>query len=62
MPAQVFVKDKDTVLSIKLNDLQIDRQVMLFFFSLGDNPSLLGPLYSMEDNLRSFKQSMRTRD
>lgn len=44
--------DQNSILSIKLNDLQIDRQAIYGIFF--HNPSLWGSVYLRKDNLRSL--------
>lgn len=44
--------DQNSILSIELNDLQIDRRAIFGIFF--NNPSLWGSVYLREDNLRSL--------
>lgn len=44
--------DQNSILSIELNDLQIDRRAIYGIFF--NNPSLWGSVYLREDNLRSL--------
>lgn len=51
-PIQVLMWDQNSILSIELNDLQIDRRAIYGIFF--NNPSLWGSVYLREDNLRSL--------